>query len=1071
MYNPRLKSKESLVDMSTYGTDSRKRMHSTVLIGDHCEYHPMFKEGDILDANATLNLIQDTYNENKIFETFSEEGRQIAERLDRIESISDENNTQIVNEITEIDNKFSAQTESIRADINSIQRQIPELNRLVDISLVSNVNGKKTYRVEKQDGQISYIEISDGEKGDPFVYNDFTQEQLDSLKVKGDKGDKGDRGISVIEVKQTKLSYADKGENIWRLTLNDGTISEFVVRNGSGAEYVGALEQGISTESSRAQDAEQALQTNINALTVQQQQDVQQLNNKIDTKIADIIGTAPSALDTLGEIATKLANNDDAVASIVSSIAIESDNRQQTDEALQTNINTLSATVDANNLSVNNRIGTEETRAAQAEQRLTSDLATLSGIVDTNNIDLQTSISTEQDRAEAAETAINQAITQEIADRQTAVSNESTRAQNAESTLQSNIDAEQQRSTAAETALDGKIDQEISDRQAAISALSSTITANKTAADGSISDLSDAITNLSTNKADKATTLAGYNISDAYTKTEVDAIIQAEEDRAEAAEQSIADDLSDETTRATTAEQGIVSDLQDEVTRATTAEQTNATAIQSEVTRATTAEQANATAISANEAALQSEIARATAAEQANAAAIQANATAIAAQINKSEMGSANGVATLDANGIILESQIPQSVKNKVGTAYGVCSTESNVAEKTVVISDATWQLKTGSIIGVKYMNTNTADVDGNTTITLNVNSTGAKSILYNGVADPTGTLPEVYGTGGTNIYYMYDGTYWVWLTNGFVIDTKNTTGATNTNNKIYLVGATSQGDNPVTYSKSTVYADIDGCLYSDGEKVLTQHQDISGKLDTSTFNTFKDSIKTDGTLGTTITSAERTSWNAKVDSSSVGVANGIATLDNNGKVPTSQLPSYVDDVLEYADTTAFPQEGESGKIYVTLDTNKTYRWGGSNYAEISASLVIGTTSGTACEGNDSRLSDARPASDVYSWAKQQTKPVYTPDEVGQYSILYNVTQDLSNQTAPNDILGVSNTGKSAQIIYKNAGSQDYSVTISTSEGYITPTGSVVDLLCPAGGYCEISYLNINGTIFVRGLL
>ena len=120
MYNPRLKSKESLVDMSTYGTDSRKRMHSTVLIGDYDEYRPVFKEGDILDANATLNLIQDTYDENKIFETFSEEGRQIAERLDRIESVSDENNTQIVNEITEIDNKFSAQTENIRSDINSI---------------------------------------------------------------------------------------------------------------------------------------------------------------------------------------------------------------------------------------------------------------------------------------------------------------------------------------------------------------------------------------------------------------------------------------------------------------------------------------------------------------------------------------------------------------------------------------------------------------------------------------------------------------------------------------------------------------------------------------------------------------------------------------------------------------------------------------------------------------------------------------------------------------------------------------------------------------------------------------
>lgn len=55
-----------------------------------------------------------------------------------------------------------------------------------------------------------------------------------------------------------------------------------------------------------------------------------------------------------------------------------------------------------------------------------------------------------------------------------------------------------------------------------------------------------------------------------------------------------------------------------------------------------------------------------------------------------------------------------------------------------------------------------------------------------------------------------------------------------------------------------------------------------------------------------------------------------------NGKVPSAQLPSYVDDVLEFASRSAFPATGEKGKIYVTLDTNKTYRWSGSEYVEIS---------------------------------------------------------------------------------------------------------------------------------------
>lgn len=75
----------------------------------------------------------------------------------------------------------------------------------------------------------------------------------------------------------------------------------------------------------------------------------------------------------------------------------------------------------------------------------------------------------------------------------------------------------------------------------------------------------------------------------------------------------------------------------------------------------------------------------------------------------------------------------------------------------------------------------------------------------------------------------------------------------------------------------------------------------------------------------------------SKIDSSEKGVANGVATLDAGGLVPSSQLPSFVDDVLEYADQASFPATGETGKIYVALDTNLTYRWSGSVYVEISS--------------------------------------------------------------------------------------------------------------------------------------
>lgn len=62
------------------------------------------------------------------------------------------------------------------------------------------------------------------------------------------------------------------------------------------------------------------------------------------------------------------------------------------------------------------------------------------------------------------------------------------------------------------------------------------------------------------------------------------------------------------------------------------------------------------------------------------------------------------------------------------------------------------------------------------------------------------------------------------------------------------------------------------------------------------------------------------------------------ATLDGSGKVPSAQLPSYVDDVLEYANQAALPASGETGKLYLTLDNNKVYRWSGSTYVEIVAS-------------------------------------------------------------------------------------------------------------------------------------
>lgn len=85
---------------------------------------------------------------------------------------------------------------------------------------------------------------------------------------------------------------------------------------------------------------------------------------------------------------------------------------------------------------------------------------------------------------------------------------------------------------------------------------------------------------------------------------------------------------------------------------------------------------------------------------------------------------------------------------------------------------------------------------------------------------------------------------------------------------------------------------------------------------------------------------------------STKGQPSGLAELDSTGKVPAAQLPSYVDDVLEFSTKDQFPQTGETGKIYVAKDTNLTYRWTGTQYLEISQSLALGETPSTAYPGD-----------------------------------------------------------------------------------------------------------------------
>ena len=123
---------------------------------------------------------------------------------------------------------------------------------------------------------------------------------------------------------------------------------------------------------------------------------------------------------------------------------------------------------------------------------------------------------------------------------------------------------------------------------------------------------------------------------------------------------------------------------------------------------------------------------------------------------------------------------------------------------------------------------------------------------------------------------------------------------------------------------------------------VLSELTDDVGFVDRSNFDNEIENVRAEIAL--------------KLDASLKGAANGVAELDANGKVLTSQLPSFVDDVIEAENFAVLPNEGETGKIYVTLDNNKTYRWSGSAYVEISASLALGETDSTAYRGDRGKI-------------------------------------------------------------------------------------------------------------------
>ena len=203
------------------------------------------------------------------------------------------------------------------------------------------------------------------------------------------------------------------------------------------------------------------------------------------------------------------------------------------------------------------------------------------------------------------------------------------------------------------------------------------------------------------------------------------------------------------------------------------------------------------------------------------------------------------------------------------------------------------------------------------------------------------------------------------------------------------------------------------------------------------------------------------------VNSNKIGANSGIAELDASGKVPTSQLPSYVDDVIEgyyysvdgkfYKDSAHITEiVGETGKIYVSLDTNQTYRWSGSAFIGIASDLALGETSSTAYRGDRGKI------------AYDHSQAVHAPSnaEVNTIDTIKNnnIALTPSNKTVNIDTISFAKADSST-VLFNNIDSPVYVKILEMINQYLNGHTEYNQCIvkCPSGNMgVQVKWLLLN---------
>ncbi len=220
--------------------------------------------------------------------------------------------------------------------------------------------------------------------------------------------------------------------------------------------------------------------------------------------------------------------------------------------------------------------------------------------------------------------------------------------------------------------------------------------------------------------------------------------------------------------------------------------------------------------------------------------------------------------------------------------------------------------------------------------------------------------------------------------------DKNNPHSVTKTQVGLSNVDNTSDADKPISTAAETRLSVLDSAIDTHTENKSNPHNVTKAQVGLGNVDNTADSVK-NVLSATKLTTARKINGisfdgskditikdDTKILSTEKGVARGVAELDENGVVPSSQLPSYVDDVIEgYFYNNKFYKEashtteitGETGKIYTDIEHNLTYRWSGTKFTEISPSLALGETSSTAYAGNKGK----KNAEDIASLKERMT--------------------------------------------------------------------------------------------------